>query len=337
MRHATILFLGHFNIIEQRRRENFDVLVDNRDIMGDKKKNVKGTMNLTTTPSYIHILTCPICSTHFTQIGNTLKCEKAHTFDIAKEGYVNLLTKKLPDSMGDTKEMLIARRAFLEYGHYQPLASAINTLVYDYLKDESDTDGGLPTLNILDAGCGEGYYLGQLQHALGERLPDVQCECIGLDIAKEAMRMAAKRYKGLHFVVANLKERLVIANDALHVLLNIFAPRNVEEFARVLMPGGIALVVIPAPQHLQQLREKLDLLSIEEHKQEHVIEQFAPHFTYIGATNFHETIHLSNQEIIQAVMMTPNYWHMSDKVKGVMTEMNEIETEIAFTCLMFRK
>jgi len=294
-------------------------------------------MNLTTTPSYIRILTCPICSTHFTRIGNTLKCEKAHTFDIAKEGYINLLTKKLPDSMGDTKEMLIARRAFLESGHYQPLANAIHALVYDYLKEECDTDGVLSALNILDAGCGEGYYLGQLQHALKERLPDAQCECVGLDIAKEAMRMAAKRYKELHFVVANLKERLVVASDSLHVLLNIFAPRNVEEFARVLMRGGIALIVIPAPQHLQQLREKLGLLGIEGHKQEHVIEQFAPHFTYLGATNVHEILHLNNEEITQAVMMTPNYWHMSDETKGVMAGMNEIETEIAFTCLVFRK
>ena len=290
-----------------------------------------------TTPSYIRILTCPVCSTHFTQAGNALRCEQGHSFDIAKEGYVNLLTKKLPDSMGDTKEMLLARRAFLEQGHYQPLADAVHALVYDYLKSERNEIGGLPILNILDAGCGEGYYLGRLQHALKERLPDVQCEYIGLDIAKEAMRMAAKRYKGPHFVVANLKERLVFASDTLHILLNIFAPRNVEEFARVLMRGGIALVIIPTPQHLQQLREKLGLLSIEEHKQEHVIEQFAPHFTFVGATNVSETISLSNSEVRQAVMMTPNYWHMSDEVKRVMDEMNGMEVEIGFTCLVFRK
>ena len=293
-------------------------------------------MNLTT-PSYVRILACPVCSTHFVQVGNTLKCEQGHSFDRAKEGYINLLTKKLPDSMGDSKEMLLARRAFLEQGHYQPLVDTINTLVYDYLKSESDEVGGLPTLNILDAGCGEGYYLGRLQRGIEERLPDAECEYIGLDIAKEAMRMAAKRYKDLHFVVANLKERLVFASETLHILLNIFAPRNVEEFARVLMRGGIAIVVIPAPQHLQQLREKLGLLGIEEHKQEHVVEQFAPHFTFVGATNVQETIHLDKQEIRQAVMMTPNYWHMSDEKKAEMDNLSEIETEIAFTCLVFRK
>ena len=284
-------------------------------------------------PQYLRILTCPLCQAHLTQVGSAVKCENAHTFDIAKEGYINLLTKKLPDSMGDTKEMLLARRAFLEREHYQPLATVINTLLYNYLK----TDDDLPYVNILDAGCGEGYYLGQLQRTLGQQLPNARIDYIGLDIAKEAMRMAAKRYKGIHFLVANLKERLVFVNDAFHILLNIFAPRNIEEFARITIADGIALVVIPAPQHLRQLREKLGLLSIEEHKQEHVIEQFASHFTYVGATEVNSLLHLNNQEILQAVMMTPNYWHLSDEIKSRMSTMNEIDTEIAFTCLLFRK
>ena len=286
-------------------------------------------------PHYLRILTCPICQTHFTQVGNAIKCENTHTFDLAKEGYINLLTKKLSDSVGDTKEMLHARRAFLEYGHYQPLVSAIATLLSDYLKNDGDED--LPYINILDAGCGEGYYLDQLQRAFGQQFPDAHINYIGLDIAKEATRMAAKRYKGLHFLVANLKERLVFANDSLHVLLNIFAPRNVEEFARILKLGGVVLVVIPAPEHLRLLRETLSLLSIEEHKQEHVIEQFTVHFTYIGATSVRSMLQLNNQEIQQAVMMTPNYWHVSDEIKRVMSALKEIETEIAFTCLLFRK
>jgi 23S rRNA (guanine745-N1)-methyltransferase len=268
-------------------------------------------------------------------VGSTIKCENAHTFDIAKEGYINLLTKKLPDSIGDTKEMLHARRAFLEHGHYQPLATAISTILYDYLKIERENS--LPYISLLDAGCGEGYYLGQVQEAFERQIPDIHIDCIGLDIAKEAMRMAAKRYKGIHFLVANLKERLVFASDSLSILLNIFAPRNVEEFARILTLGGIALVVIPAPQHLRQLRTQLGLMSIEELKQEHVIEQFTPHFTYKGATSVNTILHLNTQEIQQAVMMTPNYWHLSNEVKHRMSTMNEFETEIAFTCLLFRK
>ena len=289
-------------------------------------------MNLSL-PHSLRILICPLCQTHFTQVGHAIQCANAHTFDRAKEGYINLLTKKMPHSMGDTKEMLSARRVFLEHGQYQPLVTTLTTILYDYLKTYDD----LPYITLLDAGCGEGYYLGQLQQALGQQLPAAHIDYIGLDIAKEAMRMAAKRYKSIQFLVANLKERLVFANDSLHVLLNIFAPRNVEEFARVLTLGGIALVVIPAPQHLQQLRRRLDLLSIEEQKQAHVIEQFTPHFAYLGATSVNSILHLNKQEILQAVRMTPNYWHLSDETQHEMSTINELETEIAFTCLLFRK
>ncbi len=286
---------------------------------------------------YLHLLTCPVCHSHFTEVGNTLKCDKGHTFDIAKEGYINLLTKKLSDSVGDTKEMLLARRNFLDRGYYQPLSDTINKLIYDFLRTEEDSENGLPYINILDAGCGEGYYLGRLQHYLDQQLPAAQCNSIGLDISKDAMRMAAKRYKDAHFVVANLKERLVFASDSLHILLNIFAPRNIDEFARVVTPGGIAIVVIPGPQHLRQLRSTLQLLNIEENKQQHVIDQFAPYFELLTSSSLIYEVQLSNQGIMQAVMMTPNYWHLSDEVKEAIGRMEGVRTEIEFTCLMFRK
>src|SRR5947199_1528396 len=137
-----------------------------------------------------HLLTCPFCGTHLTQIDNTLTCTNSHTFDIAKEGYVNLLRKKLP---GDTKEMLIARRNFLEQGYYQPLSDTINALVSTALGPET------PSSTLLDAGCGEGYYLGRLQAHLANQMSGTQCCYTGLDISKEAIRMAAKKYKTAQF------------------------------------------------------------------------------------------------------------------------------------------
>src|SRR5581483_10720478 len=153
------------------------------------------------------------------------------TFDVAREGYVNLLRKK---QVGDTREMLQARRSFLEDGFYQPLSDTLNALVDSYLRE-------IPSpANVLDAGCGEGYYLGRLQRSLDQK--EQHC-FLGLDIAKDGIRMAAKRYQAASFVVANLKERLVIADQAIHVLLNIFAPRNPAEFARVMVPAGRLIVV----------------------------------------------------------------------------------------------
>ncbi len=273
---------------------------------------------------YSYLLTCPICTTQLAQTNNTLICANAHTFDIAREGYVNLLRKPLP---GDTKEMLAARRSFLERGSYQPLSDTLNQLASTYLAASTS-----PTC-ILDAGCGEGYYLGRLQQFLTNR----PLQCVGLDISKEAIRLAARRYKQACFVVANLKEQLVLANSALHMILNIFAPRNPAEFARVLVPGGLLLVAIPAPEHLLQLRSALHLLNIEEHKQEKIREQFAAHFDFVTASDLSYTLHLSYAEIVQAVMMTPNYWHLSAEQRATMKGMESVETTVAFTCLVFRR
>lgn len=281
-----------------------------------------------------HLLTCPICHLRFAKIGHSMKCATGHTFDIAKEGYVNLATGKMP---GDSKEMLLARRAFLERGYYLPLSDMLNNLVINYLHSQEQELGVLPHVNILDAGCGEGYYLGRLQQQVVQQFSSLELCTVGVDISKEAVRMAAKQYKQARFVVANIKERLVFANDSLHVLLNIFAPRNIEEFARVLMPGGLCLVVIPAPTHLEQLRSTLHLLDIEENKQQKVVEQFTDHFELLGVQNIAQTIQLPQKEIELAVRMTPNNWHKSDKLQEAIAAIETLETEIAFTCLVLRK
>lgn len=275
-----------------------------------------------------HLLTCPICNAALAKTDQTLKCINQHSFDIAREGYVNLLRKKQP---GDSREMLQARRDFLERDHYRPLSDTLNELVASHLNAASSS------INILDAGCGEGYYLGRLQQYLANRQPSLQGCYVGVDISKDAIRMAAKRYREPFFVVANLKERLVFADAAFQALLNIFAPRNAREYARVLAPGGLLAVVIPGPAHLLQLRSALHLLSIEQDKQQHIVEQFADQFKLIATVPLAYEIHLSRAEIALAVMMTPNYWHLSEETRRGMAEMIEIQTQVEFTCLLLQK
>jgi SAM-dependent methyltransferase len=273
-----------------------------------------------------NLLTCSVCNGLLEQDSNSLKCSNNHTFDISSEGYVNLLRKKLP---GDAKEMLLARRDFLEQGHYQPLSDLINDLVYTHMPSSS------PALAILDAGCGEGYYIGHLQQSLLAH--DYPAQCIGLDISKDAIRMAAKRYKQAYFVVANIKERLVFVDAAMQVVLNIFAPRNPAEFARVLAPGTLLLVIIPGSDHLQQLRSALHLLNIEEDKEQKVIAQFAPFFDFITSSPLSYTLQFRHKEILQAVMMTPNYWHLTQKLRDMVEKMDTIETTVSFSVLVFRR
>jgi 23S rRNA (guanine745-N1)-methyltransferase len=270
-----------------------------------------------------NLLACPICNASLEQAGTLLKCSHSHSFDISSEGYVNLLRKKLP---GDTKEMLTARRAFLDQGYYQPLSDLINELISTHLPSS-------PAPNILDAGCGEGYYLARLQQFLLAH--NYEAQCIGFDISKDAIRMAARRYKQACFIVANSKERLVFVDAAMQAVLNIFAPRNPAEFARVLSAGGLLLVVIPGPDHLLQLRSTLHLLNIEEDKEQKVIAQFSPFFDFIAASPLNYTVKFERNEIMQAVMMTPNYWHLSQEVRNGLEKMDVIETMVSFSCLLF--
>ena len=289
-------------------------------------------------------LLCPICGQPLapSQGGNALACPRRHSFDVAREQYVNLLLKK---ASADTKEMVQARRQFLADGHYARLASQINKLVSRYLSetvlppraDTAHAHSDQPCIAMLDAGCGEGYYLGQLQHYLCMQQPGLSCCYVGIDSSKEAIRMAARHYKDICFLVASIKEPLPIASDSMQVLLNIFAPRNAAEFARVLPPGGLLLVVIPGPTHLQPLRERLSLLNIEEDKRQHVIQQFAPYFHLRDTFSLTYRLPLDRQAIAHLVRMTPDYWHLSEQRRQAIEEIEDVQTEIAFTGLAFIK
>ncbi len=271
------------------------------------------------------LLVCPVCHTGFKQVDAALVCANAHSFDSAREGYVNLLLQK---RTGDAKEMLRARRNFLERGFYAPLSDAVNELVRAHLQNVPEP------LHILDAGCGEGYYLARLRDALA---PLQSGYSIGLDVSKEAIRMAAKRYRQLLFVVADVKQRLVLMDGVTNAILNIFAPRNPTEFARILRADGILIVVIPAAEHLLRLRSTLGLLGMEEQKQQHVQEQFAGQFELVESSTLAYSMHLNKEEIEQVVMMTPNYWHLSGEMREAMLDLHEIETEAGFTVLVFRR
>jgi len=289
----------------------------------------------------IHPLICPVCEADLAQAGNTLKCPQSHSFDIAREGYVNLLltNQKRPRILGDTKDMLRARRNFLNRGFYSPLSDAINEQVYNHLVDDPRTgDASSPTC-IAEVGCGEGYYIGRLRSYLDSRLGSGNMCYFGMDISKEAARLAAKRYKEIRFFVASINERILFSSHSIQVLLNIFAPRNSVEFDRVVAGDGTLLVVIPSPNHLANLRSDLGLLGIEPHKQQHVIKQFAGTFELAEKQPIEVEMHLNGKELCDLIQMTPNYWHISketwDDMEAIKSE--SIQAKASFTILTFHK
>jgi 23S rRNA (guanine745-N1)-methyltransferase len=245
---------------------------------------------------------------------------------MAREGYVNLLlsTGKRPKIQGDSKEMLQARRLFLEAGHYAPLSRAVNDVVVKWL-------GGQSAVNIVDVGCGEGWYLGHLQ----QRLADTVGCFFGVDVAKTAVQLAAKRYPMTQFVVADVWHKLPFVEGSITVLLNLFAPRNPAEFARVLAPGGLLLIVIPQPQHLQQLRDRLGLLDIEAEKQQKVVSQLADNFTLQTIESVTIEMDLDHTALTNLVQMTPNYWHWTMAVQDKLTDLSHERVTAAFDILAF--
>jgi 23S rRNA (guanine745-N1)-methyltransferase len=163
--------------------------------------------------------------------------------------------------------------------------------------------------------------------------------CLGFDASKEAIRLAARGYHDAFFAVADIKRRLALAERCLQVIVNIFAPRNPTEFARVMAPGGLLLVVIPAPMHLQELRTAFHLLHIEEGKQQQVTAQFTASglFQLETVTEVIYEVHLRGNDILQLVTMTPNYWHFTEERYRAMIHLSEIQTKIACLCLAFRR
>ncbi|MBZ5487294.1 methyltransferase domain-containing protein [Halomonas aquamarina] len=197
-------------------------------------------------------LACPLDGAPLTQEQGAWRCASGHSFDIARHGYVNLLPvqRKRSSDPGDSKAMVAARQRFLNAGYYQPIAEAVSAAV---LEDSAEHT----PLACLDAGCGEGYYLRQLAAMAGP----APLELLGLDISKWAVQAAARQgiagQKGLPGAawVVGSNANLPVQARSLDRLLCMFGFPVVEEFTRVLKPGGIWLQVEAGPNHLRELRE----------------------------------------------------------------------------------
>ncbi len=191
-------------------------------------------------------LACPLDGAPLHGQGSSWRCAAGHCFDIASQGYANLLPVQQKRSLdpGDSKEMVAARRRFLNAGHYQPIAAAVSRAALAELPANA-------TIRSLDAGCGEGYYLRQLAAASGEGRT---LAVLGLDISKWAVLSAAKQDKRPNWIVGS-NANLPVLPATLDLILCMFGFPVYGEFARVLKPGGVLLQVDAGPDHLRELRE----------------------------------------------------------------------------------
>jgi len=236
-------------------------------------------------------LLCPICEGILTKENKSYVCPNRHSFDIARQGHVNLLPVQNKRSLnpGDTAQQVAGRRAFLDGGFYAPIREALCALA-----KEHNCAGP-----ILDIGCGEGYYSAGLAESL-------QAELLGLDISKEAVRYAAGRYKNATWICASAA-RLPVKDHSFGLLTSLFALTMPEEFKRVLRPDGAYIQVLAAEDHLLGLK---NIIYPELHHKEKFTTPDIPGFQLVESRKLRFDFTVEGQQVQNLLGMTPHVYRI---------------------------
>ncbi|MGE3726794.1 MAG: putative RNA methyltransferase [Candidatus Sericytochromatia bacterium] len=274
---------------------------------------------------------CPVCGLPLPNQERRYLCEKQHSFDQARSGYVNLLLAQHKQSRqpGDADQMVLSRQRFLDKGYYLSLAQALGQIVGRIAQNKPSEQG----FSLLDLGCGEGYYLQQIQQCLPNS--DKSWAWAGLDISKPAIHEHAKRRLGVQLAVASAKD-LPFFDCQFDLLLSIFAPVYLEEAARVLKDRGCLLMVGPGKNHLQGLMQNI-YTEVFEHKGNFTALAESPLFQWGETQEIQQEISVAGTDILDLLTMTPYYWHTPPEQKLRLAEMAELHTPIHFQIQTFFK
>ncbi|MBZ6286625.1 putative RNA methyltransferase [Streptomyces olivaceus] len=243
-------------------------------------------------------LRCPVCGAALRPAQGALRCPTGHTFNIARQGYVSLLTGARALS-GDDTAMVQARTRFLATGTYAPVSQVLTHLAAEAVSARG---------TVLDAGCGTGYYLAGVL----DRLPTARG--LGLDASVRALRSAARSHERAAAASWDVFRPFPLADQAVDVVLNVFAPRNPHEFHRVLRGSGRLIVVRPTQQHLAELRAHVTgMVTIDPDKERRLHRALGPFFEAAGTRRLEYTAELTRQEAVDLVGMTPSARHLGQE------------------------
>ncbi|MGE7923477.1 putative RNA methyltransferase [Viridibacillus arvi] len=260
------------------------------------------------------LFACPVCGDQMTVTEDCIVvCDNRHSFDIAKQGYINFMTHAATSMYG--KDLFEARKLVIESGLYAPM----HTAICDLLKQMNTN------VAVLDTGCGEGSHLASIKNKFEEQ-SDNSFVGIGIDIAKEGIIAAGRHYNDMIWCVGDLAKS-PYQQASFNAILNILSPANYTEFKRLLKPNGLVIKVVPQSGYLQQLRALFFADSEKEsYSNELTVERFKENFLEVEVKRITQTIEI-NQELIPLLMhMTPMGWHQ--KNEDVATNLTEITIDL---------
>lgn len=263
------------------------------------------------------LLACPVCAAPLIRTGGTVGCRPGHRFDVARQGFLTLLGPGSRIDTGDTADMVAARQEFLDAGHFAPLTEALVAAA-----------GAGP---VLDLGAGTGHHL----RAVVQQRDGVG---VALDTSKFAARRAARAHPRVGAVVADAWSRLPIRGGAVGTVLNVFAPRDPAELARVLAPGGRAVIVTPTPEHQMELRDRIGLLAVDADKADRLADTLGgARLTPAHRTTLRRTMALTRADVDRLIRMGPSAYHLpADRRQAAVQALNDVtEVTLAVTISVF--
>ncbi len=267
---------------------------------------------------------CPVCGENLTRTEKTYLCENKHSFDVSRQGYVNLLLSSQSSKKhhGDDKLMVAARRDFLEKGYYSFFKDGICAAVSALCPD-----GGA----VLDAGCGEGYYTAAAAQTLAES-GKIAFVC-GIDISKSAIACAAKRKEINESAVAGVFD-IPCRDESFDLVLNIFSPFAFDEYRRVLKKGGFLIRAVPLKDHLMGLKKAIYSSARENVPESEII----PGMELVEKNELTKVLKLdNNRDIMNLFMMTPYYYKTGEEDQQKAQKLESLETELCFCILIYKK
>ena len=248
------------------------------------------------------LLACPVCRSDLELEQTVLLCSRGHSFDVARQGYVSLVTGAATKFTGDTADMVAARAAFLDAGYFDDIARTVADVVGEPIGDRAP--------RIVEIGAGTGYYLAQAVDGSEDALG------LGIDISKAAARRAARAHPRVAAVVADAWQALPILDGAMTHALSIFSPRNPDEVSRVLCADGLYIVATPTSRHLCELVAPIGMVRVDEEKTRRLGESMSAGFERIERVPVEYAVELDHAAVAAVVGMGPSAHHLSPQVRA---------------------